>query len=68
MNEKEYYQVGESKKLPLRCPILNYCSRRAITIYFNSDYEKYDYGLSIEEALLKDGTLPKDFVSKRIDI
>lgn len=68
MNEKEYYQVGESKKLPLRCPILNYCSRRAITIYFNSDYEKYDHGLSIEEALLKDGTLPKDFVSKRIDI
>ncbi|MDO5858595.1 hypothetical protein Q2490_15020 [Myroides odoratimimus] len=68
MNEKEYFEVGERKNIPLRCPILNYCSRRAITIYFNSEYEKYDYGLSIEDALLKDGTLPKDFTSKRVDI
>lgn len=68
MNQKEYYEIGEKKNLPLRCPILNYCSRRAITIYFNSDYEKYDSGLTVQEALLKDGTLPKDFDSKKINL
>ncbi len=68
MNQKEYYEIGENKNLPLRCPILNYCSRRAITIHFNSDYSKFDSDLTIEEALLKDGTLPKDFNYKKIGI
>ncbi|WP_228429995.1 HNH endonuclease [Chryseobacterium binzhouense] len=68
MNQKEYYEIGKKKNLPLRCPILNYCCRRALTIYFNSDYAKYNYELTVQEALLKDGTLPKDFESKKIDI
>jgi hypothetical protein len=33
MDEKEYYKISEQKRLPLRCPILNYCTRRADTIY-----------------------------------
>ena len=68
MNKEKYYKIGENKKLPLRCPILNYCCRRAVTIHHNSDYAKYDYGLTVEEALLKDGTLPQDFSSKKIEI
>lgn len=68
MNQKDYYEIGEKKNLPLRCPILNYCSRRAITIHFNSDYAKFNSDLTIEDALLKDGTLPKDFNSKKISI
>ncbi|MEK6452088.1 MULTISPECIES: HNH endonuclease signature motif containing protein [unclassified Myroides] len=68
MNEKEYFNIGDKKNLPLRCPILNYCSRRFITIYFNSDYAKYDSGLTMEEALLKDGTMPNDYLSKKIDL
>ncbi|ACU07548.1 HNH nuclease [Flavobacteriaceae bacterium 3519-10] len=68
MSQKEYYEIGKNKNLPIRCPILNYCSRRAFTIYFNSDYDKYDAGQNVQEALLKDGTLPSDFESKKIDI
>ncbi|SDI41933.1 HNH endonuclease [Chryseobacterium taeanense] len=68
MNQQDYYEIGESKRLPLRCPILNYCSRRAVTIYFNSDYYKSNSDLTVEEALIKDGTLPQDFESKKIQI
>ena len=68
MNKDEYFEISKKKNLPLRCPILNYCSRRAITICFNSNYEKYEPGLSCQDALIKDGTLPRDFKSKRVDL
>ena len=68
MNKQEYYDIGISKNLPLRCPILNYCGRRACTIYYNSDYAKYDSELTMEQALLKDGTLPSDFSKNKIEI
>lgn len=68
MNQNEYYEIGTAKNLPLRCPILNYCGRRACTIYHNSEYAKFDPNLTMEEALLKDGTLPNDFKQKKIDI
>ena len=28
MEESEYYKISKENDLPLRCPILNYCSRR----------------------------------------
>lgn len=68
MNQSEYYEIGNLKNLPLRCPILNYCRRRAWTIYFNSDYERFDSELTMEEALLKDGTLPIDFNKHKIEV
>jgi hypothetical protein len=68
MNQKQYYEISKEKDLPMRCPILNYCGRRACTIYHNSDYARFEPGLSMEVALLKDGTLPNDFKVKKIDI
>lgn len=68
MNQEQYFKIGTEKKLPLRCPILNYCSRRAYTIYYNSEFSKYKPGLTVEDALLKEGILPEDFKKKVIDI
>jgi len=68
MNENEYFEISIKKDLPLRCPILNYCGRRACTIYLNSDYYKYSNGFTRDEVLINDGTLPEDYNEKKIDI
>lgn len=68
MDQEEYYEVSKRSGLPLRCPILNYCARRAWTIYYNSDYDRYNPGLTVEEALLRDDTLPSDFSIKKIEV
>jgi hypothetical protein len=67
MNQEEYYNKSRENKLPLRCPILNYCERRALTIYLNSNYRKIDPRLSPLESLIKNGDIPKDFDIKKID-
>lgn len=68
MNRKEYYEMGKKSSIPLRCPILNYCARRASTIYINSEYNKYSHGKDIEETLIKNGTLPADYIKNKIDV
>lgn len=68
MNKDEYFSIGQNKTLPLRCPILNYCTRRAYTIYYYSDYNQYDKHLGAIDALQKDGTLPIDFKDKQISL
>jgi len=68
MNEKEYYQRSSKEKLPKRCPILNYCERRAFTIYCYSDYEKFARTNNIVLALQKEGVIPMDFEQKAINI
>lgn len=68
MNQEEYYRVSEDKNLPLRCPILNYCERRASTIYLTSDYSKYARGETPLEMLINDGVVPIDFDNKKIRI
>jgi hypothetical protein len=68
MDEKAYFHISEQKRLPLRCPILNYCTRRADTIYILSDYNK-DYpnedGIGV---LQREGVLIHDFKQKQIHI
>lgn len=66
MEEKEYYNISKEKDLPLRCPIINYCSRRAWTIYLFSEYSKSKPNLNMVEALQKDGTIPSDFEKNKI--
>ena len=61
MEESEYYKISKENDLPLRCPILNYCSRRAWTIYLFSEYSKYDPSLNMVQALQKAGEIPNDF-------
>ena len=68
MKENEYYEISNEKGLPLRCPILNYCSRRAWTIYLFSEYSKYDPGLNFIQALQKDGTISNDFEENQIQL
>tara|TARA_R110002050_G_C8743373_1_gene498303 strand:+ start:63 stop:758 length:696 start_codon:yes stop_codon:yes gene_type:complete len=66
MEESEYYKISKENDLPLRCPILNYCSRRAWTIYLFSEYSKYDPSLNMVQALQKAGEIPKDFEENQI--
>lgn len=68
MDKQEYFKISTEKNLPLRCPILNYCMRRTFTIYFFSDYYKFDPENNAVKALQKDGCLPKDFIEKQIDL
>ena len=51
MKESEYYQISKENDLPLRCPILNYCSRRAWTIYLFSEYYKHDSNSNMVQTL-----------------
>lgn len=66
MKETEYYKISKENDLPLRCPILNYCSRRAWTIYLFSEYSKYEPSLNMVQALQKAGEIPKDFEKNQI--
>ena len=68
MNQKEYYEVSTSLKLPMRCPILNYCERRAFTIFQNSDYRTYLPEKTVFEALRLKCDIPEDFLNKKIDV
>lgn len=68
MNEKEYYLISEQKRLPLRCPILNYCTRRADTIYIFSDYNKHFPNKNGIDLLQKKGVLNDDFKEKQIQV
>lgn len=38
MNQSEYYDISRKNNCILRCPILDYCTGRAFTIYFFSDF------------------------------
>lgn len=68
MDEKEYYKISEQKRFPLRCPILNYCTRRADTIYIFSDYNKYHPNEDSIDVLVNAGVLQKDFRDKQIHV
>ncbi len=66
MKDIEYYKRSKENDLPLRCPIINYCSRRAWTIYFFSEYSKYDPGLNMIQALQNAGEIPADYEEKQV--
>lgn len=66
MDKEQYYKLSTQRKLPMRCPILNYCMRRAYTVYFFSDYSEVDYHNNVIRALQADGSLPSDFEEKKI--
>lgn len=67
MDKREYYSLSEKRKLPNRCPILNYCGRRLITIYFfgfHDVHNQQDY-----VSFLKDkGVISQDDIDKLINI
>ena|SRR5690554_4416796 len=68
MNEEQYFEKSRKNKCVLRCPIIDYCTRRAYTIYFYSDFSKIDYENNIVTALQKESVLPNDFLEKQIKL
>jgi len=65
MNEKEYFKISERKKLPSRCPILDYCVRRAYTLYFLGGY-KGGENQSVVKILQEYDMLKSDFDKNEI--
>lgn len=66
MEEIEYYKLSKENDLPLRCPIINYCSRRALTVYLFSEYSKFEPSLNVIQALNRAGEIPNDFEDNSI--
>ncbi|MFN8283351.1 MAG: hypothetical protein U0U67_09065 [Chitinophagales bacterium] len=68
MNKEKYYEISKSENLPKRCPILNYCMRRAYTMYMFSEFNKNSRELNVVKALQNEGYLPSDFEEKKIGL
>ena len=68
MSIKEYYQKGQNFGLPNRCPILEYCERHALSVYFLSNFKEIDHENNYVKALQKEGEVPKDFNEKKINL
>ncbi len=66
MNKDDYYKISKDQKLPLRCPILNTCQRRASTIYlFSYRNEKY---IPWETVLDNLGELSESYRKDKVEI
>jgi hypothetical protein len=71
MDRDEYFEISKQKELPIRCPIVNYCSRRAETIYIFSEYQKYvakSGDLDCYDTLIRVGVLSKDFRKYQVQV
>lgn len=68
MDKSEYIKISQNSGLPSRCPILQYCKRRAWTIYFLNEYDKNDPHDNYVLKLKKEGDIPDDFEEKAISI
>jgi hypothetical protein len=66
MNKEKYFAKSLKQKLPNRCPILSYCSRRAQTIYLFNKYSKIFPEKEIIEALLSEGQISTDYSENEI--
>lgn len=68
MNSGHYSRINIDSRIILRCPILNLCMRRVLTIYYFSDHKDEERGRGIIETLLDDGIVGDDFVEKKINL
>ncbi len=67
MKKEEYLKIGKKLGLPPRCPILQYCGRRATTIYVFTGLEDHLRGRNPIKALQDEGIVPNDFEEKQIE-
>lgn len=67
MNEKEYFEKSQEKNLPSRCPILDYCMRRAYSLYFFGEF-KGGENQNILKILQRHNLLKNDFEEKAIEL
>lgn len=68
IDQLKYLEISNQAKLHPRCPILNYCARRAYTIYFFSEYSQEALGRNVFETLKAAGQIPNDFEKNMIQI
>lgn len=66
MNKDEYFNISQNKGLTSRCPIVDYCQRRAWTIYFYSDYKEENYSGDMIETLINAGEISNDFKERMV--
>lgn len=67
MNEQEYFKKSFQKKLPSRCPILDYCTRRAYTLYFLGEY-RGGQNKSVIKILQENDILKQDFNENAVEL
>ena len=68
MNKEQYISKSFERGLTSRCPILDYCSRRAQSIYLLSEYKHENYSGDMITTLINDGVLKKDFKENEIKL
>lgn len=68
MNKDEYYEISRKNKAPKRCPILDYCSRRAWTLYFFGGYGSPDSDEDAFARLEREGHAPSDLRQRQIPL
>lgn len=66
MTKDEYYDISRKQKVPKRCPILDYCSRHAWTLYFFGYYSSDDRSADVFQLLKREGHVPTDFDQRHI--
>ena len=68
MDKTEYYKVSIENKVPKRCPILNFCERRAWTIYLYSYAKNGNNPGNVYDFLVGEGDLTPEFKSKAVKL
>jgi hypothetical protein len=63
MDKIEYFKISDRLKLPYRCPILDVCERRFLSIYFFS-YSDTDPEGKYVDCLLKKGIINTSIIEK----
>ena len=67
MDKIAYFKISEKLKLPYRCPILDICERRFLSIYFNS-YSDTDKTGKYIDCLRTNGVLNEEAIENLIEI
>jgi hypothetical protein len=67
MDKNAYFKISNRLNLPYRCPILDICERRFLSIYFFS-YSDTDPEGKYIDCLLKKGIINTDTIGKTIEI
>ena len=61
MKAEDYFQLSRKRKVPMRCPILNRCARRAFTLHQYGHHRPGASEVSFSKELIREGVLPSDF-------
>jgi|GEM_PF-2349856 len=69
MNKSEYFEISNKRSLTLRCPILDICQRRALTIYYFSFLNEESASITNwEEQLKHNDLLSDDYLKNKVEV